>query len=233
MKKREVRTFQTTEMRVVRADGEAAKIVGHAAMFDSPTQIGSKSWGWMETVKAGAFANSIKVDDVRALFNHDPNIVLGRNVAGTLELSEDDRGLLYEITPPETQWARDLLESIDRGDVSGSSFGFEVVEQVWRMREDDDEMDERDLIELRLWDVSPVTFPAYDDTDVSVKSEDDDDAGSRAYKEFREKAKQAETREASPEDDAEPAPENREEPEVPEEKKTNTSKMRMKLRLRS
>jgi HK97 family phage prohead protease len=175
MKNREVRTFHTTEMRVVRSDGEAPKIVGHAAVFDSPSKIGFGPWAFMETVKPGAFAKSIKEDDVRGLFNHDPNIVLGRNTAGTLELSEDDKGLAYTITPPETQWARDLLESIDRGDISGSSFGFEVKKQRWTEHndEDDDALDERDLLELKLWDVSPVTFPAYPDTDVAKRQHEE------------------------------------------------------------
>lgn len=213
MKNREIRTFQTTEMRVVRAEGDAPKIVGHAAIFDSPTQIGSSRWGWMEVVRPGAFAESIKEDDVRGLFNHDPNIILGRNKAGTLELSEDDKGLAYTITPPETQWARDLLESIDRGDVSGSSFSFEVKEQRWtQFDDDDDKLDERELLELKLWDVSPVTFPAYPDTDV----------GKRQHEEFRAslETEQVETREGEGAEQDEPGT-------------PNSDKMEMELRLRS
>lgn len=170
---REIRTFVSSEMRVVRKDGESPKIVGHAAVFNSPTRIGFGSWGFMESVAPGAFKESIKIDDIRALFNHDPNLVLGRNTAGTLELKEDKKGLEYEIDPPDTQTARDLLESIDRKDITGSSFGFEVQEQRWT--EHDDDIDERELLKLKLFDVSPVTFPAYDDTDVSK----------RQYQEFR------------------------------------------------
>ncbi len=187
MGNREVRTFSTSEMRVVRADGESPKIVGHAAVFDSPTQIGSDDWGWMESVARGAFSESIKVDDIRGLFNHDPNLVLGRNKSGTLTLSEDDKGLYYEIDPPDTQTGRDVLESIDRGDITGSSFAFEVQEQRWTMK--DDELDERELVKLKLWDVSPVTFPAYDDTD----------AGKRQHQEFRDAhAAAAETADPDP-----------------------------------
>lgn len=235
MKKREVRTFKTTEMRVVRAEDKAPKIVGHAAVFDSPVQIGSGFWGFMETVKPGAFTKSIEDDDVRGLFNHDPNIVLGRNTAGTLKLWEDDTGLGYEITPPETQWARDLLESIDRGDISGSSFGFEVMSQQWTEHPDDtDQLDERDLLELKLWDVSPVTFPAYPDTDVAK----------RAHEEFRSSLETAgvEHREEAPpaeetEEEAPPAEEPGEEEASPAEEPersagTPTSQMKKKLRLR-
>lgn len=227
MKNREVRTFQTTEMRVVRSEGKASKIVGHAAVFDSPTKIGSGAWGFMETVKPGAFAKSIKEDDIRGLFNHDPNIILGRNTAGTLELSEDDKGLAYTITPPETQWARDLLESIDRGDVSGSSFGFEVKKQRWTEHDDDGDevkLDERDLLELKLWDVSPVTFPAYPDTDVAK----------RQHEEFRasletQQVQARETDETRQDEEAE-----EEAPESPvESSKPNSKRMEMELRLRS
>lgn len=222
MKNREMRTFKTTEMRVVRAKDEAPKIVGHAAVFDSPTQIGSGFWGFMETVKPGAFTKSIKEDDIRGLFNHDPNIVLGRNTAGTLKLWEDETGLGYEITPPETTWANDLLESIDRGDVSGSSFGFEVMSQQWTEHpDDDDKMDERDLTELKLWDVSPVTFPAYPDTDVAK----------RHHQEFRDSlaARASETRgEAPPAEEVPPAEEASE-----ESKGTSTEQLRKKLRLRA
>jgi len=181
MKDREIRTFVSKEIRVVRQEGESPKIVGHAAVFNSPTEIGSKTWGWEESIAPGAFTDSIEVDDVRALFNHDPNFVLGRNVAGTLTLSEDRKGLKYVIDPPDTTVARDLMESIDRGDITGSSFGFEVLEQKWSITSDDT-WDQRQLTKVKLWDVSPVTFPAYDDTDVAK----------RQYQEQRDKVSSSE-----------------------------------------
>lgn len=191
MKGLERRTFVSSEMRVVRKKDESPKIVGHAAVFNSPTEIGSKTWGWLETIAPGAFTESIEVDDIRGLFNHDPNIILGRNMAGTLRLEEDKKGLRYEIDPPDTEAARGLLESIDRGDITGSSFGFEVLEQHWTIIGDDDEWDKRQLTKLKLWDVSPVTFPAYDDTDV----------GKRQYQEQRDSmsARQTATHNIKPE----------------------------------
>jgi HK97 family phage prohead protease len=120
-----------------------------------------------ERVLRGAFADSIASDDIRALFNHDPNFVLGRNKAGTLELGEDDKGLLVKITPPDTQWAKDLLVSIQRGDITQMSFGFIVLQDVWQESEG---VDVRELIKVKLFDVSPVTFPAYSQTECNIRT---------------------------------------------------------------
>lgn len=149
----------------VRADGEGKtpKIVGHASVFNQPQDLG---W-FVESVKPGAFAATIAADDIRALFNHDPNFVLGRNTAGTLRLSEDATGLFMEITPGTRSYELDLMQSIARGDVSQASIGFRVVEQV--VREDDDNL-YRDLTVVKLYDVSPVTFPAFPTTDVAMRS---------------------------------------------------------------
>jgi HK97 family phage prohead protease len=168
--KREKRTMDF-EVRVEEKEGEAPKIVGHAAVFNQETNIAGM---FREMVAPGAFANSIKVkDDVRALFNHDPNFVLGRTKSGTLSLREDDKGLWMEVTPPDTQIVRDLvLEPIRRGDISQQSFGFEVKAQEWRDGEDG-ELDLRTITEAKLWDVSAVTYPAYEGTDVAVRSHDE------------------------------------------------------------
>lgn len=166
---KEVRTFQSMEIRVERKEGEEPKIIGHAAVFDSPTTINGFFGGFTEEIAPGAFADSIKEDDIRGLFNHDPNFVLGRNKAGTLDLEEDKTGLRYEIDPPDTTIGNDTLVSIERGDITGSSFGFNVIEEKWEFSEDENEPDKRTLIKVKLWDVSPVTFPAFDDTDVAVQ----------------------------------------------------------------
>lgn len=164
---RERRHFVVADLRAVRAEGKPAMISGHAAVFNSATDLG---W-FREQIRPGAFADSIKADDVRALFNHDPNIVLGRNTAGTLRLGEDDKGLAIEIDPPDTQQARDLIVSMERGDVTQMSFGFFTEKEEWD--ESDRTSPLRTLIKVRLFDVSPVTYPAYPDTDVSVRSLDD------------------------------------------------------------
>jgi HK97 family phage prohead protease len=150
---------------VEKRDDETKKLIGHAAVFDT---IGDGGF-FREKISPGAFTKSIQSDDVRALFNHDSNYVLGRNTAGTLKLSEDQRGLVVEIDPPDTQWARDLLTSIERGDISQMSFGFETIKDSWE-RGAKNEPDLRTLEEVKLWDVSPVTFPFYLETDIALRN---------------------------------------------------------------
>ena len=99
--------------------------------------------------------------------NHDPNFVLGRTKNGTLRVQEDETGLAVEIDPPETAWADDLLVSIGRGDISQMSFAFRVGEESW---ETVDGIDIRTILSFdEIFDVSPVTYPAYPDTDVSLR----------------------------------------------------------------
>ena len=161
---KEIRSYQCLDISLRADDGEPKKIVGHASVFNEEIDLG---W-FREIVRPGAFKNSIKEDDVRALFNHDSNYVIGRNINGTLSMKEDDKGLAVEIVPPDTQWARDLMTSIERRDITQMSFAFEVVKEMWTS--EDDKKDLRELVEVKLWDVSPVTYPAYDGTDVGVRS---------------------------------------------------------------
>ncbi len=163
----ERRTVVTPDLRII---SEATpRIAGHAALFDS---ISEDLGGFRERIRPGAFGASLAADDVRALFNHDPNVILGRNRAGTLRLTEDERGLGIEIDPPDTQAARDLMVSIARGDVSQMSFGFSVAPggQIWEKDAQGGVL--RTLTAVRLFDVSPVVFPAYPDTAVAVRALD-------------------------------------------------------------
>jgi hypothetical protein len=160
----EIRAFPLAELRVVGGEGEARKIRGHAAVFGSL----SEDLGWFrEKIEPGAFAATIPVADVRALMNHDPNYVLGRNKANTLTLAEDERGLAIEVAPPDTQWARDLMTSMERGDINQMSFGFRVVKE---RTEGTFEDPIRVLEQVDLFDVSVVTFPAYTQTTAEVRS---------------------------------------------------------------
>lgn len=165
-KDKELRMLPLTELRVNDV-GAGAVIEGHAAVFDSWSETLGGIFPFKEIVRPGAFADSIGRDDIRALFNHDPNYVLGRNRAGTLELVEDNVGLRVQITPPDTTWARDITTSIRRGDISQMSIGFVVEEDDWRS---ENGIDIRELRKVRLFDVSPVTFPAYTATDVGVRA---------------------------------------------------------------
>lgn len=164
--KKELRMLPLKEIRINESDGGTC-IEGHAAVFDSWSETLGGIFPFKEKVRKGAFAESIGKDDIRALFNHDPNYVLGRNRAGTLELVEDDVGLRVRITPPDTSWAKDITTSIRRGDISQMSIGFVVEDDEWSSK---DGIDTRELKKVRLFDVSPVTFPAYTATDVGVRA---------------------------------------------------------------
>jgi len=154
--------------RELRATGEAGarKITGYASVFNT---LSEDLGGWREMILPGAFTKAIAEDDVRALNNHNPEMVLGRLAAGTLALAEDETGLRYDIDPPDTQYARDLLTSIERGDVDQSSFSFRAVEESWRNPTPEQPLPVRIIHEARLYDVSPVTFPAYPQTSVAVR----------------------------------------------------------------
>ena len=152
-----------------REDGEEVRLEGYAAVFNKSTQIGGDLWGWSETIQKGAFAATIKDDDIRALFNHDSNQVLGRNTAETLTLSEDRKGLKVTITPPATTVARDVVELIKRGDVSGMSFSFRTTREEWQEPTKKGDLPKRTLLEVKLFDVGPVTFPAYPTTSIAAR----------------------------------------------------------------
>jgi len=164
-KNRERRFTGNCELRAIAPEtGGRAKIAGHAAVFNS---LSEELWGFREQIAPGAFGLALGKSDIRALLNHDPNFVLGRTKNGTLRVQEDETGLAVEIDPPETAWADDLLVSIGRGDISQMSFAFRVGEESW---ETVDGIDIRTILSFdEIFDVSPVTYPAYPDTDVSLR----------------------------------------------------------------
>lgn len=157
-------------MEVRAAEGAPAMLTGYAAVFGAETVIGDF---FREVVEPGAFDAALaRPDDIRALVNHDASLVLGRNVAGTLRLFVDARGLRYEVDLPDTTYARDLATSVARGDVSQSSFGFRVVEDSWERPPTPADLPLRRVRNVELFDVSPVTYPAYDTTSVSTRARD-------------------------------------------------------------
>lgn len=163
--KLERRMIEAAELRVDTQDNTRT-LRGYAAVFDSLSQ---PLFGFREVIRKGAFKKTVRESDIRALWNHDPNFVLGRKSARTLKLEEDDKGLMTRIFPPSTQWATDLMTSIERGDVSQMSFGFQVIKDRWGQAGADG-LPVRELLEVRLLDVSPVTFPAYQQTEVHVRA---------------------------------------------------------------
>ena len=150
---------------------EASRTVeGYAALFDTTASIG----GWFdERIEPGAFKEALKRSDIRALFNHDPNYILARTESGTLEVKEDKKGLFYRFEAPNTNFGNDFLEMLRRGDISQSSFAFTVKKQRWEEeRISQDEMKYTRVIEEveQVYDVAPVTYPAYAETTVSARS---------------------------------------------------------------
>lgn len=166
-KDHEIRTY-TANIEIRSDDQGKRRLIGHAAVFN---QIAGDPRIFLEQVAPGAFADTIAKDDIRALFNHDKNYVLGRKNAGTLSLREDDTGLAIEIDPPDAQWARDLMVSIDRGDISQMSFSFRVdnpaQDQSWEIK---DGIRHRTLKKVTVRDVGPVAFPFYEGTDIALRS---------------------------------------------------------------
>lgn len=163
--KREQRTYATTlEVRAGRSGDNT--IAGHAAVFNS---LSVDLGGFRERILPGAFKDSIeRGDDVRALWQHDTKFVLGRTKNDTLSLVEDEAGLAYEATPPAATFARDAIAQIRGGYVDQSSFGFFVPPGGDRWLVEGNQ-NVRELLNVTLFDVSPVTFPAYEETDVDMR----------------------------------------------------------------
>jgi Escherichia/Staphylococcus phage prohead protease len=163
--KREIRFLANAEIRA-KADGSKT-ISGYAALFNSMSEdLG----GFREIIRQGAFTKTLANGaDVRALFNHEPDNILGRTTAGTLRLKEDSVGLFFECDLPDTTYANDLYVSIKRGDINQSSFGFYCVADNWVSMQDAPGT-LREVLEADVFDCSPVTFPAYQATSVNARS---------------------------------------------------------------
>jgi HK97 family phage prohead protease len=163
------RRFLNVELRAAGTDDKPV-ISGTAAVFNQETVIGS--W-FRETIKPGAFARVLSENpDVVGAFNHNWDVVLGRTLAGTLRLLEDDQALNYEIdvnlADPQ---AVSVYEKVKRGDVRQSSFAFTVRTEEWTKAEKKGDLSLRTIVEIdELFDVSPVTFPAYPQTSVTARS---------------------------------------------------------------
>lgn len=163
MSDKETRTFSAFTIER-RAEGTAGVLRGYASVFNTPTDIGGM---FREQVAPGAFTRAIARDDVHALVEHDYGKIVGRNRSGTLRMREDDKGLLVEITLPNTALGRDLATEIERGDRDQMSFGFRAIKDTW---DHDQKPALRTLQEVELFDVSIVGRGAYDTTSVALRS---------------------------------------------------------------
>jgi len=165
------------ETRVDSTEDGRDLVVGHASVYDSRS---NNLGGFYEFIERGAFNEElISNSDVRALINHDPNLILARNTSGTLNLTADERGLKYEFEMPETSYGKDLAISMKRGDITQSSFAFTVAEDDWSTDADGNNIRTIKKID-RLYDVSPVTYPAYN------MAESDLVVAKRGLKEYQE-----------------------------------------------
>lgn len=162
--KRENLTFEIRELAKVE-DG-TVRVSGYASVFDKPSE---NLGGFVERIKPGAFTETLKENrsDPRLLWDHNSQYVLGRRSAGTLVLEEDAKGLRFEATLPDTTYARDLAVLMERGDVREMSFGFNVIRDAWF--DVDKPIMKRDVLEVRLIEISIVSFPAYPQTSVKLR----------------------------------------------------------------
>ena len=163
----ERRALAGVELRV--AGGARPRLVGYAAVFDR--QSVPLPPGFIEIIRPGAFTQTLEAGkDIRALVEHAPASIIGRRSVGNLRIEADSRGLHVDITPPETQAGRDVLENVRIGNLDSMSFAFRVRGEGGERWSFQTPMATRELLDLDVEEVSVVAFPAYPDTEVAVRS---------------------------------------------------------------
>lgn len=173
MKEKEIRQLITEKLEVrATGDGQKKTIGGYAVKYNTPTLMRDR-WGdeWLEEISQGAFDKSLQNRNQKALWNHDTSKPLGSVVANTLRFNSDITGLNYDIDTPNNSWGNDAYESVQRGDVDGSSFGFICLNDAWsKVQYEGREIYKRSIVEAELFEVSPCTFPAYESSEISCRS---------------------------------------------------------------
>lgn len=189
MKKQKMESRAVVERRVIRVNTEEPeagqialeareegaeeglpKITGYTAVFGVDTEIDTWFGPFKERIQKGAFKRAIREgQNVRALRNHDPDNLLGSTASKTLRLREDETGLHIEVETPNTELGRETVELIRRGDLSGMSFAFIIRKEKW-VNGEDGAPDLRIIQDVDLYDVGPVTYPAYDQTSTDLRS---------------------------------------------------------------
>lgn len=175
-------------------DDTAPVFTGHAAVFDTRTAIGNPlTWGFYEEVAPGAFTKTLSEGDARFLIDHDTSLLVARVTAGDLRLAQDRIGLATEADlDTELSYVRDLVRNLEKRRITGMSFGFYVVKDEWNVEQVETsdgqtaDVEVRRITEVRLLEVSAVTFPAYEETDAALRalrsrSDDPDPLGRRAH----------------------------------------------------
>ncbi|MGW2837313.1 HK97 family phage prohead protease [Streptomyces sp. NPDC001493] len=172
-------TLATAGLQVRDADESGSRgFAGHAAVFNSRTAIGNPlTWGFYEEIAPGAFTKTISEGDARMLVDHDTSLVVSRVSAGSLRLAQDQVGLAVDADlDTRLSYVSDLVVNLDNRNITGMSFGFRVVKDEWEPLEmetvdgDKAEVELRVIREVQLFEVSAVTFPAYEDTDAGLRS---------------------------------------------------------------
>lgn len=154
------------EIRSAGAAGETRTAAGYAVLYDQEANVFDL---WVETIAPGAFDKSLQQRDVIAVHSHDTGRVIGRKNAGTLMLRSDARGIAFENPLPDTSDGRDLAVQIDRGDISGMSFGFRATRQEW---DDSVEPPRRTILEGELFEITYTPLPVYKQSEVGLRSLD-------------------------------------------------------------
>lgn len=165
--KNEIRNINIEISHVEKRDDAPDKLSGYAIVFNV---LSEPIFGlFKERVMPEALEKTLKEDDQLCLWGHDSMYVLGRKSANTLDLRVDDKGLYFEVTPPNTNWARDLVESVHRGDINQMSFGFKVFDERWIQDKEtikEHGMPIREILGIKLYEISIVSFPAYSQSSV-------------------------------------------------------------------
>ena len=163
--KKETRIINIPAKIEIKKDGTPGSIVGYPIVYDKDSE---DMWGFTERIAKGAAKKALKRSDIRALKNHDPSLIFGRQGVN-LKLKEDEKGLKYEATPIDTRNFREVAEEVRLELLTGQSFGFTIKSDEWTDLDTDHPI--RTITEIdQIYDVGPVTYPAYKDTSVALRS---------------------------------------------------------------
>ncbi len=164
------RRFVTAEMRVVKDDDGAMIIEGYPIVYEVYTDL----WGMREIIHKGAATEALKNSDELVLWDHQSSQPMARRSAGTLEATEDDHGVKIRADVSKTKWGRDGYEAIAAGVITRMSFAFSVGQDKWTIEgDDDDRVETREILSFEeLFDYSPVSYPAYEETEVTARGKD-------------------------------------------------------------